>query len=164
MQVSYEGVLVLNVNRDTGELKITNPLGGNIAIDGYQVTSNRGSMVASYAGLGSSTPGAGVWLTGNNSATGLFEIKEPDMTPPIDTNDAYDLTSVPSVSLGTGFSRTGVAANVANFGNDGEDLIFSYTSPDGGIIRGQIVYAGYQVRKQSGAPRESEQWRGDAQE
>jgi hypothetical protein len=142
VQVSYEGVLVLNVNRDTGELRVTNPLGGNIAIDSYQVTSNRGSMVASYAGLGSSTPGAGVWLMGNNSATGLFEIKEPDMTPPIDANDAYNLTAVPSVSLGTGFSRTGVAANVANFGNDGEDLIFSYSSPDGGVIRGQIVYEG----------------------
>ncbi len=64
------------------------------------------------------------------------------MTPPIDNNDAYDLTSVPSLSLGTGFSRTGVAANVSNFGNHGEDLIFSYTSPHGGIFRGQIVYEG----------------------
>jgi len=140
VQVSYEGVLVLNVNRTTGELRITNPLGGNIGIDGYQVTSNRGSMLASYSGLGSSTPGAGVWIKGNNSATGLFEIKEPDMTPPIDNNDAYNLTSVPSVSLGAGFSRTGVAADISNFGQHGEDLVFSYTSPDGGIIRGQIVY------------------------
>jgi hypothetical protein len=142
VQLSYEGVLVLNVNRNTGELKITNPLGGNIAIDGYQVTSNRGSMVAGYAGLGSSTSGAGVWVKGSNSVNGLFEIKEPDMTPPIDNNDAYNLTSVPSVSLGTGFSRTGVAANVSNFGNHGEDLVFSYTSPQGGIFRGQIVYEG----------------------
>ncbi len=63
VQVSYEGVLVLNVNRNTGELKVTNPLGGNIAIDAYQVTSNRGSMVASYNGIGSSTPGAGVWIS-----------------------------------------------------------------------------------------------------
>ncbi|MGD9635307.1 MAG: PEP-CTERM sorting domain-containing protein, partial [Pirellulales bacterium] len=142
VQVSYEGVLVLNVNRNTGELKITNPLSGNIAIDSYQVTSARGSMVAGYAGLGSSTPNAGVWVKGVNSVNGLFEIKQPDTTPPIDNNDAYNLTSVPSVSLGTGFSRTGVAANVANFGNDGEDLIFSYSGPDGNIIRGQIVYEG----------------------
>jgi hypothetical protein len=140
VQVSYEGVLVLNVNRNTGELRITNPLGGNIAIDGYQVTSARGSMLASYAGLGSSTPGAGVWIKGTNNANGLFEIKEPDMIPPYVNNDAYNLTSVPSVSLGTGFSRTGVAANVSNFGQHGEDLVFSYTGPNGGIIRGQIVY------------------------
>jgi hypothetical protein len=146
VQLSYEGVLVLNVNRDTGELKITNPLGASIAIDSYQVTSPRGSMVASYAGLGSSTPGAGVWSKpvspGTNSVNGLFEWKVPDMTPPIDHNDAYDLTSVPQVSLGTGFSRTGVAANIANFGIDGEDLTFEYSSPNGGLQRGQIVYTG----------------------
>ncbi|MFO0788458.1 MAG: PEP-CTERM sorting domain-containing protein [Pirellulales bacterium] len=142
VQVSYEGVLVLNVNRDTGELKITNPLGGNIAIDSYQVTSARGSMLSGYQGLGAATPGAGVWTKGLNSATGLFEVKAPDTTPPIDNNDAYDLTAVPSVSLGTGFSRTGVAANISNFGNDGEDLVFSYSGPDNQIIRGQIVYQG----------------------
>ena len=73
---------------------------------------------------------------------GCYEVKEPDMTPPIDNTDAYNLTSVPSVTLGTGFSRTGVAANVANFGNDGEDLVFAYSSPNGGITRGQIVYEG----------------------
>ena len=146
VQVSYEGVLVMNINRDTGELRITNPLGANIAIDSYQVTSPRGSLLASYAGLGSSTPGAGVWTKpvapGANSVNGLFEVKVPDMTPPIDNTDAYNLTSVPSVSLGTGFSRTGVAANIANFGIDGEDLVFEYSSPFGGIQRGQIVYQG----------------------
>ena len=146
VQLSYEGVLVLNVNRNTGEMKITNPLGGAIAIDSYQVTSARGSMLPGYAGLGTTTPGAGDWIkspaVGGNSVNGLYEVKVPDMTPPIDNNDAYNLTAVPSVSLGTGFSRTGVAANIANFGNDGEDLIFSYSSPDGGIIRGQIVYEG----------------------
>lgn len=146
VQLSYEGVLVLNVNRDTGELKITNPLGASIAIDSYDVTSPRGSMLASYAGLGSSTPGAGVWTKplppGANSVNGLFEVKTPDTVPPIDHNDAYDLTSVPSVSLGTGFSRTGVAANIANFGIDGEDLTFEYSSPNGGIQRGQVVYTG----------------------
>ena len=64
VQLSYEGVLVLHVNRDTGELAITNPLGGNIAIDSYQVTSTRGSMLSGYHGLGSSTPGAGIWIKG----------------------------------------------------------------------------------------------------
>ncbi len=146
VQLSYDAVLVLHVNRDTGELAITNPLAGNIAIDSYQVTSARGSMLASYAGLGSSTPGAGEWTKpvapGTNSVNGLYEVKVPDMTPPIDNTDAYNLTSVSSVSLGTGFSRTGVGADVANFGNDGEDLVFSYSSPYGGIIRGQIVYEG----------------------
>ena len=39
VQLSYEGVLVLNVNRDTGELKVTNPLGGDINIDAYTVRS-----------------------------------------------------------------------------------------------------------------------------
>jgi hypothetical protein len=142
VQLAYEGVLVLHIDRDTGELAITNPLGGDIAIDSYQVTSARGSLLASYDGLGSTTPGAGDWVSGANSVNGLFEVKQPDMTPPIDNQDAYDLSSVASVTLGTGFSRTGVGANITNFGNDGEDLVFSYSSPDGGIIRGQIVYEG----------------------
>jgi hypothetical protein len=148
LQLSYEQVLVLQVNRDTGELKIRNPLTGNIAIDSYSVTSARGSMVTSYAGLGAGTPNAGVWVKptppGGNNANALSEVKEPDVTVPIVNDDAYNLLSVPSVSLGNGFSKTAVGAGGANFGIDGEDLVFEYGGPATGDvpIRGQIEYIG----------------------
>ena len=93
-------------------MSMRNPLTGHIAIDSYSINSARGSMVASYAGLGAATPNAGVWVKptapGGNTVNALSEVKEPDNTIPIGNQDAYDLFPVPSVSLGTGFSRTGV--------------------------------------------------------
>jgi Dockerin type I domain/PEP-CTERM motif len=148
LQLSYEQVLVLTVNRDTGEMSIRNPQAGHIAIDAYSVSSARGSMLAGYTGLGSSTPNAGVWVKptapGGNNANALSEVKQPASVPPIGNQDAYDLFPVPSVSLGTGFSRTAVGAGGANFGLDGEDLIFEYGGPATGDapIRGQIEYIG----------------------
>lgn len=142
LQLSYEQTLVLTVNRDTGQVSIRNPLAGQIAIDSYSISSARGSLLASYAGLGSSTPGAGQWVKpgppGANTANVLTEVQNPTTNPP-----PYNLFSVPSVSLGTGFSRTAVGTNIANFGFDGEDLIFEFSGPNtGGILRGQIEYVG----------------------
>jgi hypothetical protein len=143
LQLSYEQTLVLTVNRDTGNITIRNPLSGNIAIDAYSINSARGSMVASYAGLGSSTPGAGVWVKdvgqGLNTINALSEVQDPTTDPA-----PYNLSAVSSVSLGTGFSRTGVGANIANYGFDGEDLVFEYGGPATGDIplRGQVEYVG----------------------
>lgn len=143
LQLSYEQTLVLTVNRVSGELTIRNPLGGSIAIDSYSVTSARGSMLASYDGLGSSTPGAGVWVKdvgeGLNTIHALSEVQNPTSNPA-----PYDLSSVSSISLGTGFSPTGVGADPANFGLDGEDLIFEFSGPGFGDVplRGQIEYIG----------------------
>lgn len=148
MQLSYEQVLILTVNRDTGVMTVRNPYNGNIAIDAYSVTSARGSMDIGYAGLGAGTPNAGVWVKptapGGNTVNALSEVKEPDSSIPIGNQDAYDLTSVTSVSLGNGFNKTGVSANVANFGFDGEDLVFEYAGPGNGdtLVRGQIEYVG----------------------
>jgi hypothetical protein len=148
LELVYDRVLVLTVNRDTGQVSIRNPLAGNIAIDGYTISSPLGSLLTSYTGLGSSTPGAGTWVKPTNSSgqplntsNALTEIQQPDFTPPI-TVTPYNLTSVPSVSLGTGFSKTAVAGNIANFGIDGEDLLFEYTSPGKGVIRGHVEYVG----------------------
>jgi len=148
LQLSYEQVLILTVNRDTGVMTVRNPYSGNIAIDAYSVTSARGSMNIGYAGLGAATPNAGVWVKptapGGNTVNALSEVKEPDSTIPIGNQDAYDLTSVASVALGNGFSKTGVSANIANFGFDGEDLVFEYAGPGNGdnLIRGQVEYIG----------------------
>ena len=142
-RLSYEQVLILTVNRDTGEMTVRNPYDGQIAIDAYSVTSARGSMVTSYAGLGSSTPNAGVWVKptppGANTINALSEVKTP-----LGEEDAYDLFPVDSVSLGTGFNRLGVGANIENFGFDGEDLVFQYggLSTNDPLITGHIEYIG----------------------
>jgi hypothetical protein len=145
LELAYEEVLILTVNRDTGDMTIRNPYGGEIAIDAYSISSARGSMKTSFSGLGTTTPGAGDWVKpiGNN-ANLMSEVKVPDQTPPITNEDAYDLTSVPMVGIGDGFDKFAVASNVANFGNDGEDLIFLYGGPDTGDVprRGHIEYVG----------------------
>lgn len=145
LELSYEQVLILTVNRDTGVMSIRNPYGGDIGIDTYSISSARGSMKNTFAGLGTTTPGAGDWAKpAGNGATLISEVKVPDQTPPITNEDAYELLSVPTVSIGNGFNKLAVASNVANFGFDGEDLIFQYGGPDSNDapIRGHIEYVG----------------------
>jgi hypothetical protein len=145
LELSYEQVLILTVDRNSGLMSIRNPYAGQIAIDSYSISSARGSMKSSFAGLGTTTPGAGDWVKpiGNNDNV-ISEVKVPDTTPPITNEDSYDLFSVPSVSIGNGFDKLAVASDVANFGFDGEDLIFSYGGPEFGDVPrvGHIEYVG----------------------
>jgi hypothetical protein len=152
LQLIYDRVLVLAVNRDTGTMSITNPHGGSIAIESYQVRSPvAGSLLASYTGISDANPpiaGAGDWAkpldgTGQplNTQNTLSEFLEADFDPPSNP-PPFNLASVPSVPLGTGFSKTAVADDVTRFGIDGEDLIFEYTTPTGGTIRGHVEYIG----------------------
>jgi hypothetical protein len=149
LQLAYEKILILTVNRDTGQMSVRNPYAGNIGIDGYSISSPLGSLVTSYAGLGAATPGAGTWskpVDGSsaplNTVNVLTEYKDPDFSPPNVNNDVYNLTAVPTVSLGNGFNRTAVAGAIANFGTSGEDLTFDYTNPNGGTTRGVVEYVG----------------------
>ena len=141
LQLVYDKVLVLRANRDTGELTIRNPHAGAINIIDYSVLSANGdSLLPSYAGLGAGTPGAGTWLKAvNNNQNGLYEYKETQAGVPV---VPYDLSSVSSVSLGAGFDKFGVDNDVANFGNDGEDLVFEYNTPTGTTVRGHVEYIG----------------------
>jgi hypothetical protein len=145
LELSYEQVLILTVDRDSGVMSIRNPYSGQIAIDSYSIASARGSMKTTFAGLGTTTPGAGDWAKGGgNNANVIAEVKVPDQTPPITNEDAYNLFSVPSVSIGNGFDKFAVASDVANFGFSGEDLIFSYGGPETGDVPrvGHIEYIG----------------------
>jgi hypothetical protein len=145
LELSYEQVLILTVNRDTGLMSIRNPYSGQIAIDSYSIASARGSMKTTFAGLGTTTPGAGDWAKGGgNNANVISEVKVPDTTPPITNEDSYNLFSVPSVPIGNGFNKLAVASDVANFGSSGEDLIFTYGGPETGDVPrvGHIEYVG----------------------
>ena len=91
VQLSYEGVLVLNVNRDTGELKITNPLGGDIAIDAYQVTL-RPRLDATLTGLG--IPRRRLEQRRAEPRQRAVRNQRARLTLPIDNNDAYNVTGL----------------------------------------------------------------------
>jgi hypothetical protein len=140
LELSYEQVLILTVNRDTGQMSIRNPYAGQIAIDTYSISSARGSMKNTFAGLGTTTPNAGDWVKpAGNNANVISEVKVP-----LGDEDAYNLFPVPTIGIGDGYDELGVASNVANFGLDGEDLIFEYGGPgtDDALIRGHIEYIG----------------------
>jgi hypothetical protein len=154
LQLVYDRLLVLRVNRDTGELTVRNPHGGPIQIDGYTVSSSLGSMLASYSGIsGQVSPPDSGWfkpVDGSaqplNTVNTLTEIKSATFGGG-GGNPTYNLTSVPSFTIGNGFSRTAVGSDVNNFGTDGEDLTFSYSVPgvggeDGRIVFGHIEYVG----------------------
>jgi hypothetical protein len=140
LQLVYERVLVLNVNRTSGELSITNPLGGPISLDGYTASSALGSMVSTdYHGISGTlpTPPSPNWEILNPTANALTEV----INDPLNDDTVFDMSSVSSVPLGEGFDPQAVAANVANFGTDGEDLVFNYTVA-GKVIRGHVEYVG----------------------
>jgi hypothetical protein len=138
MQLSLEKLLVLRVNRDTGELSIRNPQTGTISIDNYQITSPRGSLLSTYKGISGAPAGDVNWVKAGPTSTFLAEVKND----PANSNSVFNLTSVPSVTLGTGFSKTAVGASTANLGFDGEDLVFEYSAPNQETIRGQVEYIG----------------------
>jgi hypothetical protein len=139
LELAYEGLVVLRVNRDTGELSLTNPHNRPINIEGYEIRSPLGSLLPTYKGISGAPAGDSGWeKVPLNSETGLAELKSMPFT-------SLPLLGVPSLTLGTGagkgFEKTAVAGDVANFGNDGEDLEFFYTTPDG-PIRGHVEYIG----------------------
>lgn len=141
LQLSYEATAVLVVNRDTGEIKITNPLGGDVAMDGYTVASSLGSMNTSFHGISGTTPTppSPNWQKYGPTVNALTEV----INDPSNSNSEFGILGVAQVSIGNGFNRTAVAGNANNFGTDGEDLVFTFTRP--GVespIRGQVIYTG----------------------
>ncbi len=134
LQLSLEKLLVLRVDRDSGEISITNPLGGAVSIDSYTVSSpTAGSLLTGYKGISGAPAGDIGWAKFGISQNFLSEVKQ---------SGTLDLSSVPSLTLGTGFSKTAVAANAALFGTNGEDLVFEYSFPDNDVVRGQVQYVG----------------------
>ncbi|BBO35237.1 hypothetical protein [Lacipirellula parvula] len=137
LQVALETMLVLRVNRDTGELSIRNPLGAAVSqLDGYTITSPTiGSLLTSYKGISGAPAGNAGWEKApGNSANGLAEFKP---------TGSFNVSAAgTSVTLGTGFSKTAVASK--GLGVNGEDLQFTYHATGGAVVSGQIEYVGTQ--------------------
>ena len=129
--LAIRSTLVLEVNRDTGEVQITQPFGSPVTIDAYSIESASGN-------LGSSTwnsleaQGVGDWIEANVSPTQLNELKPTTSTQ----------VSGAGLSLGTAytpdFSVFGQAIN--------EDLVFEYADINTGqVVQGEVIYSGVKV-------------------
>jgi hypothetical protein len=115
--------LVLNVNRNTGAVSISNPGSSGISLDGYGVQSALGSLNPNDA-LWSSLeeqPGAtgGGWFESNATANHVAELK---------ATGTSTLGAGQSWSLGNIFDPV----TPTQFGQNVEDLVFSYTDPMSG--------------------------------
>ncbi|HEY4231826.1 MAG TPA: hypothetical protein VGM76_00225, partial [Lacipirellulaceae bacterium] len=138
VQLSYDKLLVLQVNRDSGELRITNPQGGAINIDGYTINSpTAGSLVNTWKGISGAPAADSAWtkpVTQTNKVLG--EVKQ---------TGSFNVGGVGAggFTLGTGFSKTAVDTTLgAALGTNGEDLVFKYDDPVAGPILGQVQYIG----------------------
>jgi autotransporter family porin len=135
LQLALENFLVLQVNRDTGEMSLRNPQGAAVTqLDGYSITSATGGLLASYKGISGAPAGNAGWeKAAMNSTTGLAEFKP---------TGSFNVSAAnTNVSLGTGFSETAVTAS-RGIGVDGEDLVFSYHAFGGQVVQGQVEYIG----------------------
>jgi hypothetical protein len=82
VQLVQEALVVLRVNRDSGELSLTNPHNGSINIEGYEIRSPLGSLLSTYKGISGAPAGDSGWLKAPlNSETGLAEFKQTGSLP-----------------------------------------------------------------------------------
>ena len=133
--------LQLVVDRDTGEITMSNPGGTALDFIGYEIASGFGSLNAAnwtsiddtydVNGSGSPTISSDDWteLTGGNpSAPVNGDLSEFDF----ETNAGASLPAGASISLGVG---TWIVT-------DNENLSFTYVLPDGTEVDGAVAFTG----------------------
>ena len=128
VQLRLEQVLVLNIDRVTHAITMSNSAGGQpIAMDGYSIASNAGSLnAASWNSLhDQAVPD---WIEANPTNNRLSEVKGAGATT---------INGGGSLSMGNSY----LAANPA-FGVPIEDLTFQYTKSDGSLVNGQTNFTG----------------------
>jgi hypothetical protein len=126
VQLGVEQRLVLNVNRGTGAVSISNPGASAISLDGFSVAST----TLGALNLANFTPVGGTWQTANSSANRISQLNP---------SGTLSLAGGGSQVLGNIFQ----APTPVALGNATEDLAFTYT--DAGVTRtGVINYIGSQ--------------------
>lgn len=122
-QLYINQLLVLNVNRDSGAVSITNPGTAGIALDGYVIQSAIGSLNASDAVWNSLEEQPGVagsgWLEANPTVNHIAELRS---------------TSTSTLGAGQTWNLGNIFDPVTpvTFAQNTEDLQFSYTDPTSG--------------------------------
>ena len=131
LNVTYSTSLVLTVNRDTGAVAITNPNTPGIAFDGYSIRSASSKLnPTNWTSLDDGNLLGGDWRESNPAETRLSELK-PDGSGTFAGNG--------TITMGNIYDPNSSAFT------SGEDLVFDYTTEDGAVIAGQIVYTGTRV-------------------
>ena len=129
LQLFLEQQLVLDVNRSTGVVSITNPGVEAAAIDGYSVRSAAGSLSVSNWNPLAAQLGGG-WTQANPATTALNEL--------INGAGSTLLAGGASRSLGPIYQP----APPTQFGADLDDVAFQYTGPGNGNITATVTYSG----------------------
>jgi hypothetical protein len=128
-QLKLDEFLVLNVNRGTGAVSISNP--GAIAktLDSYSVHSASGSLrPATWSSLDDQNAQGGNWGEANPTVNRLSELKQAGFTT---------LNAGAAQSLGIANSF-----NPVSFGTDTDDILFEYTNSAGALTQGIVNYVG----------------------
>lgn len=123
-QLGLSEVLVLDVNRNTGSVAIRNPHGSAAILDGYRINSAGGNL--NPAGWSSIAPASG-FVEAVASSTDLGEL-----------NTSSSLSLSGTQALGSAYSINPTLP----LGTTADDLVFTYTSPNGGVVEGQVIYTG----------------------
>lgn len=128
-QLKLDEFLVLNVNRGTGAVSISNPGTMSKTLDSYSIHSGSGSLLpASWNSLDDQNAQGGDWGEANPTVSRLSEVKQGGFTT---------LAAGATQSLGIANSF-----NPAAFGTDSEDIVFEYTDGAGALTRGVVNYIG----------------------
>ena len=140
IQLVQDRILVLQVNRDTGELRVTNPQGGAINMDSYLITSyTGGSLKSTYKGISGAPAGDTGW------AKSLCQCQRCNLSENKQTG-SFNVSGIGTsgITLGTGFDKFAVDTTLGGaLGTNGEDLAFYYGDPASSQqIKGQVQYIG----------------------
>ena len=130
-QLVFEQRLSLTVDRGSKIASLNNPGGAVISIDGYRIESALGSINptpwSSFEDLGLD---GGTWLEAGGGGT---------------ANQLAELNPDTSAAL-AGFSTQPIGGvfqpNFVTFGEETEDLVFTYTTPSGETLEGSVDYVG----------------------
>jgi hypothetical protein len=127
LQLFVEQRLVLNVDRQSGNISITNPAGTPIPFDGYSIRSENGALDPNEWNSLQTQIGSG-WTEANPDTDKLNEFRTTgvqNLGPQLlDLGDIF-ASPVPT-----------------EFGVEADDLVFTYSSPDRPQVEGIINYTG----------------------
>lgn len=130
VNASVEELLMVEVNRDTGQVRITQPGSSNIAFDGYFVGSDGGLLSddpADWTSLTESGQYGNDWVETAQTTHNVGELKI-----------GADATFSGEVNLGNIYNPFG-----GNFGESVEDLEFGFRrSSDGAEFNGLVHFTG----------------------
>jgi hypothetical protein len=128
-QLKLDEFLVLNVNRGTGAVSISNPGTLSKTLDSYSIHSGSGSLrPATWSSLDDQNAQGGNWGEANPTVNRLSELKQAGVAT---------LAAGATQSLGIANSFSPVA-----FGTDSNDIAFEYTNGSGALTQGIVNYIG----------------------